>query len=104
MEKSVKTNRLAIASFVCGLLVISFWVLYPIFQSVIYNLELYYTVVPLGALTIVGPLAGAFALIQIKKKKGTEKGIRLAWLGIVLPLGWPIFQLILLFAIFGHGF
>jgi len=107
MESSIKTNRLAIISFVSGFIALIslglYWVLFPIAfpgdssgvmpESV--NNPIF-TILDLSGsvrnlCVPVALLTGILALREIKKKDGTEKGKILAWVGIVLGAGWFIF-------------
>lgn len=109
MESSVKNNRLAIVSFVSGLITVLslglYWALFAIAypssgvsasglaDNVIRTiLDLSVSVRNLCA--PVALITGILALREIKKKVGTEKGKILAWVGIALGTGWMIFGLL----------
>lgn len=110
MQNSVKINRLAMISFVSGLVVIAllsfglYWSLFP--ASPVYantiriildiSVSVQYLCAPVALLT------GILALRDIKKKGGTEKGRLLAWIGIILGAGYTLFGL-LVFIIFSAG-
>jgi hypothetical protein len=101
MESSIKTNRLAIVSFVSGLMAL----IIIVFIFVVYNSQetaggiiisiIDGIIMPLRNLCVaVVLLTGILALREIKKKDGTEKGKILAWFGIVLGAGWILFGLL----------
>ncbi|MFH1446442.1 MAG: DUF4190 domain-containing protein [Chloroflexota bacterium] len=109
MENSIKTNRLAIVSFVSGLIALLslgfYWVLFLIAfpsspgyapesanRAIITIMDLSISVRNLCAL--VALLIGILALRDIKKKDGTEKGKILAWVGIILGAGEVLFRLL----------
>jgi hypothetical protein len=99
IESPAKTNRLAIVSFVSGLMVIAlnvfglYWLSFPA------SIEAWNTIRPILDLSvsvqyICAPVAlftGILALREIKKKDGTEKGKILSWMGIVLGAGYILF-------------
>ena len=95
MEKPAKTNRLATASFVCGLLLMLLWLLKPVFFPLLEGAAVIFAI---AALTITGPLAGILALIQTRKQNGTEQERLFAWFGILLALISPLCQLVFLMA------
>ena len=106
MEISVKTNRLAIVSFVSGLIglfslgLTLFPVLFPPSPENLPEptspinifMDLSRSVRDLGAL--VALLTGILALREIKRNAGTEKGKILAWVGIILGGGWILFRVL----------
>lgn len=100
MESSVKTNRLAIVSFVSGLIaILSIGLIFILYNSqetaggIISITD--GIIMPLRNLCVaVALVTGLLALRQIKKKDGTEKGKIFAWVGIVLGAGWIIFGLL----------
>lgn len=93
MDKSNKTNRLALISFTCGL--IAFLSVGIIFA--VYNLTeptqaiLFITdgiLMPIRNISVVVALVtGILGLRDIKKKDPSEKGAWLAWAGIVISVG-----------------
>jgi hypothetical protein len=101
MQNPVKTNCLAMVSFASGLIAI-------LCIGLIFGLQNVKEtaggilvgisdgiIMPLRNLSVlVALVTGVLALIQIKKKGGTEKGKIFAWLGIVLSTGWILFALI----------
>jgi hypothetical protein len=100
MEFSVKTNRLAILSFVSGLIsLLSLGVTFVLFPASPGNfpepgspfnsfLDVSRSVRDLA--TIVSLVTGILALREIRKKGGMEKGKALAWAGIILGAGWRL--------------
>lgn len=51
--------------------------------------------VPLRKLcALIALVTGILGLTEIKKKDGIEKGKTLAWVGIVLGVGWILFGLL----------
>jgi hypothetical protein len=105
MDIGKKTNRLAIISFVSGLIgFISlrlYWFLYMKIASSSEEL-VNRSLIPImdGSVSIRNICApgalvtGILALIEIKKKGGAEKGKSLAWVGIALGAGWILFGLL----------
>ena len=100
MESSMKTNRLAIVSFASGLIaLISIGLIFVLYNSQeaagrIINI-INGIIMPVRNLCVaVALITGIFALREIKKKDGTEKGKILAWFGIVLGAGWILFGLL----------
>ena len=100
MESSIKTNRLAIVSFASGLIaLISIGLIFVLYNSQeaagsIINIT-NGIIMPVRNLCVaVALITGIFALREIKKKDGTEKGKILAWFGIVLGAGWILFGLL----------
>ena len=101
MGSSIKTNRLAIVSFVSGLIALISIVFIFVFyssQETAGGIIISITdgiIMPLRNLCVaVALLTGILALREIKKKDGTEKGKILAWVGIVLGAGWILFGLL----------
>jgi len=109
MENSVKTNRLAIVSFVSGLIALLslglYWALFLIAfssspgyapesanRAILTVMDLSVSVRNLCAL--VALVMGILALRDIKKKDETEKGKILSWFGIVLGAGEILFRLL----------
>ena len=105
MDIRKKTNRLAIISFVSGLIGFLslglYWLLYSMVTSSSEGL-VNRVLIPImdGTVSVRNVCApgalitGIIALIEIKKKSGTEKGKLLAWAGIALGAGWIIFGLL----------
>ena len=101
MEISVKTNRLAIVSFVSGLIsFLSLGVLLPVLLPP-YPGYLPEPASPINTVmdlsrpvrdfcTILALFTGILALREIRKKGGMEKGKALAWAGIILGAGWRL--------------
>lgn len=109
MEASLKTNRLAIISFISGLIVLISLGIYQIFYQLAYPsspgnsaepinrifLTLMDLTVPVRNLSAAAALLlGFLALREIKKKNGIEKGKVLAWSGIVCGAGWILIGLL----------
>lgn len=100
MENSLKTNRMAIVSFISGLIaILSIGLIFGLYNSqettdgIISITD--GIIMPLRNLfVIVALLTGILALRQIKKKGGTEKGKIFAWIGIVIGAGWLVFGLV----------
>jgi len=98
-----KTNRLAIVSFVSGLIalpaVVTFVVLLyggtipepgslsDIFMNLSRSIR--------DLATILALVTGIFALREIKKKGGMEKGKTLAWVGIIIGGAWLLFRVLI---------
>jgi hypothetical protein len=110
MKITVKTNRLAIASFVSGLLA-----LLLTFGLLLVRMSLFISpdgtllkptnptlkaiefwspwVSRLGSIVTIGAiLTGILALLEIMKKGGREKGKIFAWVGIILGAAWILFR------------
>jgi hypothetical protein len=97
MENNTKTNKLAIISFICGL--IALISIGSIFAG--YNMTeptpaiLFITdgiLMPIRNISVVAALIiGIFALRDLKKKDRSEKGKWLAWAGIIMGGAWIIF-------------
>ena len=100
MESSIKTNRLAIVSFVSGLIgLISIVIIFLLYRSQETAAGIISItdgiIMPLRNLCVVVALAtGILALRDIKKKDGTEKGKIFAWVGIILGAGWILLGLL----------
>ena len=109
MEPAIRTNRLAIISSVSGLVVLISLGLYRIFFLLAYPtsngipgetinrffLTLMDLTVPVRNLSAAAAiLVGIFALKEIKKKTGTEKGKLLALSGIMCGAGWILIGLL----------
>jgi len=100
MESSIKTNRLAMVSFISGLIAIlcigvifAFYKLQETKAGLIGITD--GIIMPLRNLCVaVALVTGILALRQIKKKNGTEKGKIFAWIGIFIAAGWIIFGLL----------
>jgi len=105
MENSIKTNRLALISFICGLIaLLSLGLYYALFAinnitptgpfgpTLVSIMDI--TVPVRNLLSTVSLITGILALLEIKKKEGTEKGKLLAWAGILLGAAWFLFRLI----------
>jgi len=102
MENPIKTNRLAIVSFVSGLIsLLSFGItLIPLlFPASLGNfpepgspinrfLDVSRSIGDLA--TIVSLVTGILALREIRKKGAMEKGKTLAWVGMALGAGWRV--------------
>ncbi len=101
MTSSIKTNRLAIVSFVSGLIsiigIVFIFVFYTL-QEAAGGIIISITdgiIMPLRNLCVaVALLTGILALREIKKKDRTEKGKILAWVGLVLGAGYILFGLL----------
>ena len=105
MNNSIKTNRTALISFICGLIALLSLVLYYVFFA-INNVTptgpfgptlvsiMDFTVPVRNLFSTVALLTGILALLEIKKKEGTEKGKLLAWAGILLGAAWFLFRLV----------
>lgn len=97
MEHSNKTNRLAIACFVSGVIallcIVLIFVLYNSVETS--NSIIRITdgiIMPIRNLSVaVTLLTGILALHDIKKKGGTKKDKILTWSGIVIGAGWILF-------------
>jgi hypothetical protein len=105
METTLKTNRLALISFICGLVaLLSLGLYYAFFaiNNVTPSGPFGPTLVSIMDLTVpvrnlfstVALITGILALLDIKKKEGTEKGKFLAWAGILLGAAWFLFRLV----------
>jgi hypothetical protein len=105
MENPVKTNRLALISFVCGLLALLSLGLYyvlseinnitptgPFGPTLLSMMDL--TVPVRNGSSLVALILGILALIEIKKKEGAEKGKLFAWVGMLLGAAWLLIGLV----------
>lgn len=117
METTIKTNRLAIASFASGLL--GLFALSPLLFLLIFppspgnlpeesspiNILLTFSRSIGNLSTLVSLVTGILALREIRRKGGTEKGRLFAWIGILIGGGWILFRvLIALYFILGMLF
>lgn len=106
MQSIVKTNRLALISFISGLIaIVSIGIYIVVFNWVsslsgpeavnsVGYLAMADILVPVRNLSAgVALITGILALREIKKKSGAEKGKVFAWIGIVLGVGWILFAL-----------
>jgi len=105
METSIKTNRLALISFICGLIALLSLGLYYAFFA-INNVTptgpfgptllsiMDFTVPVRNLFSTVALITGIIGLLEIKKKEGAEKGKSLAWAGILLGAAWFFFRLV----------
>jgi hypothetical protein len=105
MEKTLKTNRLALISFVCGLIALLSLAFYyalfainnitptgPFGPTLVTIMDL---TVPLrNILSTVALVTGILAVLEIRRKAGTEKGRWLAWAGILLGAAWFLTRLV----------
>ncbi len=100
MERSNKTNRLAIISFVSGMIALI---------CIVFIFVFYYSAETGGGISnitdgiimpvrnlcvIVTLLTGILAIIDIKKTGGTKKEKIFSWFGIVIGAGWILFGLV----------
>jgi hypothetical protein len=100
MDRGYKINRLAIVSFVSGLVALLsislIFILYNVLEisgSIITITD--GIIMPLRNLSVVvALLTGILALREIKKADRAEKGVILAWVGIVIGAGWILFGLL----------
>ena len=105
MEISVKTNQLAIVSFVCGLIaLVSFGAMYsavfipstenvPEATTVLIVTLLYFPRALFVLFAELSLIIGILALNEIKMAAGMEKGKTFAWVSIILGAGVILFQL-----------
>jgi hypothetical protein len=107
MDRSVKINRLAMVSFISGIIVIAIlgfgmvWQLFPASPTYANTIRTFLDL-SVSVQFLFAPVAlvtGILALREIKKKSETEKGKILAWIGILLGAGYILFGL-LIFIIF----
>lgn len=97
MDKLNKTNRLAIISFICGLIaLISIGIIFAAYNLTESTQGLLFItdgiLMPIRNISVVVALVTGFlALRDIKKKGHSEKGKRLAWTGIILGAAWLLF-------------
>ena len=100
MDGSNKTNRLAIVSFISGLIALSGIVLtFVLYNSVETRGGIISItdgiIIPVRNLCVaVTFFTGILALKEIKKKGGTEKGKIISWIGIVIGAGWILFGML----------
>lgn len=105
MENTVKTNRMALTSFICGILALLSLGLYYAFFAINngnpsgpYAPTLFsvmdLTVPVRNGFSTVSLITGILGLIDIKKKEGAEKGKLLAWVGILLGAAWFLFRVV----------
>jgi hypothetical protein len=100
MRSSVKTNRLALISFVSGvlaaLIVALIFVVYNLLEpaSAIINLTDAVLMPLRNVLLLAAMVTGVLGLLDIKKKDGAERGKGFAWVGIVVSAAWIIFGLL----------
>jgi len=94
MEIPEKTNRLALASFAGGLMIlICTGLLVGIYNFMEPSRRLIGIadgiLLPLRNLSVIFALAaGILALRDIRSKAGVEKGVGFAWVGIAIGAGW----------------
>jgi hypothetical protein len=100
LDVSNKTNRVAIISFISGLIALSGIVLTFVFYNVIETSGSIISItdgiiIPMRNLcVVVSFFTGILALKEIKKKGGTEKGKIISWIGIVIGAGWILFGML----------
>lgn len=104
MSTPVTINRLALISFVSGLLVvlisamivaIGMWWVAPAVDSLVVTI-IDGVLLPLRNLCVFAAvITGILALRAIKDKGGSERGTFLAWAGIALGVGWVVFFLLI---------
>jgi hypothetical protein len=106
VHNSAKNNRLALVSFICGLIALLslglYWLLqalaFPSSSEVMGNrfilpiMDITVSVRNLCAITAL--VTGLIAINQIKKAGLKEKGRAFAWIGIVMGAGWILFGLL----------
>jgi len=100
LTPSPHTNRLAILSFISGMVAL----LSISLVFILYNLAapesvpLFITdgiLIPVRNLSVVASLiTGVLALRDIRRNPDTEKGKTLAWFGIIVGAGWILFGLL----------
>ncbi|HCS40846.1 MAG TPA: hypothetical protein DIW44_14850 [Anaerolineaceae bacterium] len=105
MRTSKRINRMAIISFITGLVALLSLCLYWVLQTVIFphqTVEFVNRVILpiMDASTMVrnfcaitALVTGIISLNQIKKEGHVEKGKLFGWIGIVLGLSWILFGL-----------
>jgi len=105
MQTSKRINRIAMISFIFGLIALFSLGLYWALQTVIFpghTAEFANRVIlPImdastmvrNLCAVVALVTGIIALIQIKKAASSEKGKLFAWIGIALGAGWILFGL-----------
>jgi hypothetical protein len=97
MENNTRTNKLAIISFICGLIaLISIGIIFGAYnlteptQAILFITD--GILMPIRNISVVAALiTGIFALRDLKKKDHSEKGKWLAWAGIIMGGAWIIF-------------
>ncbi len=105
MENTVKTNRLALISFICGLIALLSLGLYYVLFGKAYGtatgnintvlLSIMDLTVPVrNVFSSAAVITGILALVEIKKKEGAEKGKLLAWVGILLGAVWFLVRIV----------
>jgi hypothetical protein len=99
MEQPAKTNKLAIISFACGLLLAGLWILQPFFAlpNASYSIAT-------AILMIASPLTGLLALIQLRRQKGAERGHVFAWFGILVVPFFPACQIFFVMVMSWSGY
>ncbi len=105
--RAIRVNRLAIISFVSGLLALlciagTFAVLRlaPTNDALIVTL-VDGILIPVRNLSVlVAVVTGILALGRIRRTEGAEKGKTLAWLGIAIGIGWIVFFILVAVAFF----
>lgn len=105
--RAIRVNRLAIISFVSGLLALlciagTFAVLRlaPTNDDLIVTLVAGILIPVRNLSVIVALVTGILALREIKRKEGAEKGKTLAWLGIAVGIGWIVSFILVILAFF----
>lgn len=97
MANSIKTNRLALLSFVSGcialLAIILVFVLYNALDPSPGMIGITDGIIIPGRnlAVFVALLAGILALIEIKKTGGSRRNSIFSWFGIVIGAGWILF-------------
>jgi len=99
MEQPAKTNKLAMISFACGLLLAGLWIFQPVFALPHASYS-----IATEALIIASPLTGLLALIQLSRKKGAERGHLFAWFGILIVLVFPACQIFFVMVMSWSGY
>lgn len=104
---TVRVNRLAMVSFVSGLLsLLCLAGIDAVFRLAPTNDDLIVTLVdgiliPVRNLSVlVALVTGILALREIRRKEGAEKGKTPAWLGIAIGIGWVVFFILVALAFF----
>jgi signal transduction histidine kinase len=107
MTRTVRTNRLAIISFVSGLLALlciagigAVFRLAPTNDNLIATLVDGILIPARNLSVLVALVTGILALRQIRRKEGAAKGKTLAWLGIAISIGWIVFFILVVLAFF----
>ena len=106
MHNSAKNNRLALVSFICGLIALLSLGLYWLLQALAFLsssevmgnrfiLPIMDISVSVRNLCVITALVtGLIAINQIKKAGLKEKGWAFAWIGPVMGAGWILFGLL----------